>query len=267
MGSTDEVQPIDMVEVGDDFVTEEPAGSSHIGCPGSDVIRVRPHKISIWSFHGDFLSSVDGSNLVDGDYLFGESSVDAENSVIDEGTDREAVEKVTEKSPGSIVTVFPGDFLIESVGHGDISGLVVSSEEGDLVWVFHFEAEEILHCFDGVVTSIDEVSDEDVFVVWEFSSYLEEFKKVEELPMDITADVYWGTNGLNVRFFEQDFAGGIDDLFEFSFIEEIFVFVIGVSEMINQSINIKHFFQKFEEIKRVCVLVFCFFFFIKTKCI
>lgn len=202
MGSTDEIESIDMVEVGDDLVTEEPAGSSHIGRPSSDVIRIRPHKISIWSFHGDFLSSVDGSYLVDGDYLFGETSVDAENSVIDEGTDREAVEKVTEKSPGCIVSVFSGDFLIESVGHGDISGFVVSSEEGDLAWVFHLEAEEVLHCFDGVVTSIDEVSDKDILAIWEFSSYLEEFKEVEELPMDVTADVYGGTNGLNVGFFE-----------------------------------------------------------------
>jgi hypothetical protein len=39
---------------------------------------------------------------------------------------------------------------------------VVSSEKSDSVWILDFEAEEILKSFDGVVASINKVSDEDV---------------------------------------------------------------------------------------------------------
>lgn len=155
-----------------------------------------------------------------------------EDSIIDECTDWETVEKVAEESPGSVVSVFSGDFLIESVGHGDISGLVITSKKCNLLRVFHFQAKEVFHCFNGVVTSVDEVADEDVFVVWELTTDLEKFQEVKKLSVDISADIYGRAHWLDIGLFQQDFTGSVYHLLEFSFIQEIFVFVIGISQVI-----------------------------------
>lgn len=202
MGSADEIESIDVVEIRDNLISEEPACSSHIWCPGSDIIWVRPHEISIGSFHWDFLSSVNGSDLVNGDYLLRETTMNTENSIINECTDREAIKEVTEKSPGSIVSVFSGDLLIESVGHSDVSGLMISSKKGNLAWVLHLKTEKIFHSLNRVISSINKISDEDIFVIWEFSTNFEKFQEIKELSVDISANIHWSTNWLDVRFFQ-----------------------------------------------------------------
>lgn len=47
---------------------------------------------------------------------------------------------------------------------------MVSSEEGDPIWVFDLEAEQVFEGFDGVISSIHEVSDEDVASLVDLSS-------------------------------------------------------------------------------------------------
>jgi hypothetical protein len=47
---------------------------------------------------------------------------------------------------------------------------MVSSKKSDSVGVLDLEAEEILKSFDGVVASIDKISDEDIAVVFDITS-------------------------------------------------------------------------------------------------
>ena len=47
---------------------------------------------------------------------------------------------------------------------------MVSSEEGDSIWVLDLEAEQVFESFNGVISSIHEVPDEDVASLVNLSS-------------------------------------------------------------------------------------------------
>ena len=82
---------------------------------------------------------------------------------------------------------------------------MVSSEESDAVWVLQLEAEEQLEGLDRVVTAINEISHEDVACVGNLTTLFEEFQKIVELSMNVTADGNWCTDWLHVAFLNQDF--------------------------------------------------------------
>jgi hypothetical protein len=51
-----------------------------------------------------------------------------------------------------------------------LPGFVVSSKKGDSFWVFDFETEEIFKCFNRVIASINEISNEDIAGLFYFST-------------------------------------------------------------------------------------------------
>ena len=79
---------------------------------------------------------------------------------------------------------------------------MISSEQDDLLGVFDFVAEQQLYGFDGVVASINEISDKDVAVGRQLSSYFEQFQDIEELTMDISTYGYWGLGFMYVALLE-----------------------------------------------------------------
>lgn len=101
--------------------------------------------------------------------------------------------------PGIDVAVLSEDFLVEAVCLSGLSGFVISSEEGDALRVLDLETEEIFDGLDGVVTTIDKITNEDVLVLREITALVEEFEHVEELSVDVTADVNGCAHRLHVR--------------------------------------------------------------------
>lgn len=49
---------------------------------------------------------------------------------------------------------------------------MIATEEGDAFWILDLEAEEILESFDGVIASVDEISDEDVASFIDLSTWV-----------------------------------------------------------------------------------------------
>lgn len=55
---------------------------------------------------------------------------------------------------------------------------MVSSEKGDSIRVFDFKAEQVLKGFNWMVSSINEITDEDVATVFDISSWVDVFVPV-----------------------------------------------------------------------------------------
>lgn len=55
-----------------------------------------------------------------------------------------------------------------------------------------------------IETTIDEISHKDVARVWDVSSLVEKLEKIMELPVDISANCNWCTDGLNIAFFDKE---------------------------------------------------------------
>ena len=66
-------------------------------------------------------SSVNGSNLIDSLDLRAETTMNAENLAINNSTNGQVVEDFSTVLPGIGVTIFPVDFVIESIHCGDLS--------------------------------------------------------------------------------------------------------------------------------------------------
>lgn len=106
--------------------------------------------------------------------------------------------------PGVGVRVLLQAFIVEAVDLGNLSALVVSAEEGDLVGVAGLEDEEVCKGLETVVAAVDKVSHEDVVCVGDLSSGLKEVEKVRELTVNVSADGDRRVHGLHVGLLEEN---------------------------------------------------------------
>ena len=81
---------------------------------------------------------------------------------------------------------------------GNLSGLVVTSENGDSVLKADLKGHKEGHCLDGIVSSVDVVTHEEVVSVWNLSANHKELAQVMELTVDVTTDGHWGDHILHV---------------------------------------------------------------------
>ena len=142
VSTRDQVDVVDVVEFGCDFGSEQPASTARRHSPSLDVLRVGPHEVAEWALVRNFHSSVDKSHLIDGLDLWGESSVDAENLSFYNSSNSKIIEDFSAVLPRIGISVLSNGLVVESVDGRDLPCLVVSSEQSDVRWVFHLEAEE-----------------------------------------------------------------------------------------------------------------------------
>ena len=84
--------------------------------------------------------------------------MEAEDLVVDQGGQGEVVKKIGEVFPYIGITIFSQAFVVEAVDLGDLSGLVVPTEDGDSVGIADLEGNEECYGLDGVVSSVNIVS-------------------------------------------------------------------------------------------------------------
>lgn len=101
---------------------------------------------------------------------------------------------------------------------------MITSEESNVCWVLKLQAEQELECFNWVVTSIDEISHENVACVGDLTSLIEKLQQVMELTMDITTNSNRGTHWLNIALFNKDLFNLLAEDSEISFRKDATVF-------------------------------------------
>jgi len=106
----------------------------------------------------NLLNAVKSSDVVECVDAWGETTVKAEDLVVNESGKREVVEEVGEVLPYVCVTVLAEALIVEAVDLGDLTGLVVSSENSDTLWVANLEGDEKGDCLDGVVSTVNIIS-------------------------------------------------------------------------------------------------------------
>ena len=69
----------------------------------------------------------------------------------------------------------------------DLTTLVISSYQGDSIWVSDFKGKQQQKRLHRIKSSVDEVAHEEIVGVWDIAPHSEEFFEVVELPMNIAA--------------------------------------------------------------------------------
>lgn len=169
----DQFQTVGVVEVLRNVLAESKASASWRDAPAVTVVRVRPQQVAHGSLVGHFHLSVDLLDLFQGVQVWRESSVQTEDLVLDDCSQRQQVEEVGVVLPDVGVAVLAQAFVVESVDLGNLSGLVVASQDGDSILEPNLDGHKEGDSLDGVVTSVDIVTHEQVVGVWRLSSDLE----------------------------------------------------------------------------------------------
>ena len=154
MCSRNKRQAVVVVECLRDILTKGVPCASRTDTPTTSVIWIAPEEITHGSFVGDFLYSVETPDVIEGVDAWGEATMEAEDLVVDEGSEGEVIEEVGEILPDVGVAVLAEAFVVEAVDLGDLAGFVVAAEDGDARWVADFEGDEEGDGFDGVVAAV-----------------------------------------------------------------------------------------------------------------
>jgi len=131
--------------------------------------------------------------------------MDTEDFTFDNGTNTKIVEDLCAVLPRVSISVLSNCLIVEPIDGCDLSGLVITSKESDVSWVFHLKAQKKLESFDGVESSINKISHENVFGIGNLTTFVKDLKKIMKLSMDISTDSNRSLNGLDVAFFNENF--------------------------------------------------------------
>lgn len=91
---------------------------------------------------GHLLYAVERSDVIEGVDAGRETSVEAEDLVVDEGGKGEVVEEIGEVFPHIGIAIFTQALIVETIHLGDLAGLVVATEDGDALRISDFEGNE-----------------------------------------------------------------------------------------------------------------------------
>lgn len=117
-----------------------------------------------------------------------QTTVHGEDLLIDDGGNRQAVEAIGECLP-ELDVVPPFAFIIETIDSVDGGALVVPTEDEEVLGVFDLVCEEKADGFEGLLATVNVVSEEKVVGFWREATVFKEAQKIVVLAVDITANL------------------------------------------------------------------------------
>lgn len=135
MGTSNEFQAIDMVELSCDLITEEPASAARGDGPSLNVLGIAPDEITERTLMRNLLCTSYDTDLVDGANFRAETTMNTENLAVDDSSKDQEVEYLATGLPDRSVTVLLLTLLVETVDLSDLAGLMVATNESNLIGI------------------------------------------------------------------------------------------------------------------------------------
>ena len=135
MSTGDKLKIIDVIELASNLVSKQPAGTTRREAPSANVLRIAPDKITEGAFVGNFLSTSNDADLINGADLRTQTTVQAEDLAINDCSKNEEVEDLTAGFPDRGVAVLLITFFIKTVDLSDLTRFVIAANESDAIRV------------------------------------------------------------------------------------------------------------------------------------
>lgn len=129
------LQAVDVVELGGNLITKEPASATRTHGPRIDVFRIAPYQVTESTLMRNLLSSGDNPDLIDGPDLGAETAVDTKDGAVHNRSENQEIKHLATCLPNRCVAVLCLTFLVEPVYLRDLPGLVVSTDQDDAIGI------------------------------------------------------------------------------------------------------------------------------------
>jgi len=166
MSSCNQSQAIIVVESLGNVLAKRIPSSSRRYSPPASIIWIRPQEIAHRTLVWYLLYAVEGSDIIECINAGRETSVEAEDLVINQGCEGKVVEEVGEVFPDIRVAVLSEALVVEAIDLGNLAGFVITTEDCDALGISDLEGHEEGDSFDGVVSSINIVAHEEIIGIW-----------------------------------------------------------------------------------------------------
>lgn len=140
---------------------------------------------------GNFLLALQRPYFVDGIDVGRKTTVYAQDLIVDDGCQCKTIEHVSAVSPDVERSVLAEALVVEAVDLRYLSRFVVATNESDAGAVAHLQRYQQLKGFDAIQATIHEITEEQVVGERRVSADAEELDEVEELAVDVAADLRW----------------------------------------------------------------------------
>lgn len=120
----------------------------------------------------------------------GQASVGAEYLLIDDSGNGEAVEHITEGLP-ELDVVPAATLIVEAINTIDACALMVATEDEEVLRIADLEGKEEADGLDGLSSTVDVVTQEEVVCIGRKATILEEPEQVVVLAVDVSTYFDW----------------------------------------------------------------------------
>ena len=189
MCSTDEVQVVLGEDSLDDIRAKDVRDAAVVAVPAVLLlVGVGPQEVAEEATVGDVGGAGDATDLVHGLEGGAQPAVHAEDLLVDDCGDGEAVETLSESAPEPhrVATLA---LLVEAVDAVDGRRLVVPAEKEEVLGVLDLVGEQKADCLDALFASVNIVAEEEIVGLGWVTAVVEKAEKVRVLPVDVAADL------------------------------------------------------------------------------
>ncbi len=183
--TADEVEIVFFKELGDNITAESVGNSTVVLTPALDLlVGIGPEEVAEDTRVGNVSGTGETTHLVHGVVLRGETTVDAEDLLVNNGSNGEAVETVSECLP-ELDVVATLALVVEAINAVNRSALVVATKEEEVLWVLDLVGEQEADGFEALLATVNIIAEEEVVGIGRETTILKEAKKVIVLAVNI----------------------------------------------------------------------------------
>ena len=217
VGSGHETEAVAVIELTGNVLTKGKARAAGRNAPAGPIVRVTPQQIAHGALVRDLLDAIELPDVIQRVDGRGEAAVETKDAVLDECRERKVVKEVREELPDVGRAILSDALVVKSVDLGDLSALVVASQNVNPVRISDFPTNQHGHRLDAVISSVDVVPHEEVVGIGRVSSNAKELHQIMPLTVNVSADRDGRRHWLDVRLLQERLSGEIGQLLHFRF--------------------------------------------------
>jgi hypothetical protein len=189
VSSANKIHIMLLKETRDNIRTERERNTSIVFAPSSNVlIGIRPQKITEKTAVRNISRAHNPADLLHRVEIRAQTTVHGENLLVDDSSDRKAVEAVGESLP-QLDVIATLALVVESINTVDRGALVVASKDEEVFGVLDLVGEEQADSLKRLLSSVDVITKEEVVGLGREATVLEESEKIVVLSVNITTDL------------------------------------------------------------------------------